>query len=277
MPICEKCNSFIDENINVCPFCGHKIHFSQLPTNQPSDTIIQSINETNIEGQISPSRKRTTLDTEDEDKLVVFSPNIDEIELEEFYEKDKPLALEKLPQRNYLVWFALGIISFGIMFIVYLYLNLEDLEKHSMYPNEYKARPIEISASSILILFIVSVCFLFIPILWYIYYKKYATLYYHLKDQSRETAPNKIIHPAYYLTPLILSNVLALVHPIVYTITTIDIRTTFPILFWILVGFIIALSIIVFILDYFWQKAYNTHSLKAMINIGIDLEIKNDS
>ncbi|MEA2070520.1 MAG: DUF4234 domain-containing protein, partial [Asgard group archaeon] len=175
----------------------------------------------------------------------------------------EPRTLPKIPIRNFFLWLGLGLVSFGIFYLVYLYLNIEDLEKHSKYPNEPKAEDIDISATKILMLFLVSICFGFIPILWWIFYKKYAGFYNHIKNQSRENAPHKIPHPAYYMTLVIISNLLALV-PAILTFFEINLRVSYPGIFWLISSVLIALSIGIIILDYFWQRAFNSHSKITM-------------
>ena len=270
MPICKKCNSFVEEDLINCPFCGEVIIEQETIKNE-------TLNDDFLEESISQDRiqkpKIIGVKTQD-DEFILHSPEMESLEMQEYEEQEVSLSLEKVPQRNYLVWMALGIISVGIIFLIYLYLNLEDLEKHSKYPNELKAKPIEVNASSMLTLFIISICFSFIPILWYIYYKKYASLYFHIKEQNFETAPHKIIHPVFYMIPLVLSHLTALVPAIISLTTSINIRESYPLIFWLIFGFVAILSIINLTLDYLWQRAFNEHTRIAMINTGMmDLEI----
>lgn len=269
MPICKNCNSTISEEAEICPFCGQPLADS-IKTKSSADLVPSKNSSSNESARISPQPIYQHVGEIDfSDQYVFTSPDTEELELQEYQEQTIPANLEPLPQRNYWLWFLLGVITLGIGFLIYLYINLEDLEKHSVYPNEFKAEDIEVNASSILLLFVVSICFFFIPILWYIYYKKYASLYYHLKDQKKDTAPYKLVHPAYYLSCVIVTNLLALVHPIIYTFTEIDIQMTIPAVFWAIVGLVIVFTIPTFILDYLWQRAYNAHAEIAMKNLGI--------
>ena len=265
MPICKKCNSFVEETLSECPFCGENI----IQETSTTENIDEELTQQSINQEITQKPGIIGVKSPDDKEYVLRSPELESLEMQEYEEQDIPMTLDKVPQRNYLVWLALGIISVGIVFLIYLYLNLEDLEKHSRYPNELKAKPIEVNASSMLTLFIISICFSFIPILWYIYYKKYASLYYHLKEQNYETAPNKIVHPAFYMVPLILSHLSALVPAIISLTTSINIRVEYPLIFWLIFALVAILSIINITLDYFWQRAFNEHTRIAMINIGM--------
>ncbi|NHJ06124.1 MAG: hypothetical protein EAX90_14955 [Candidatus Heimdallarchaeota archaeon] len=269
MLVCKKCNSIVEEELTVCPFCGEILEHSRILS-----TFEQSSDNTEFNYATSQDAKNQVhslhATAQDSDDQMVFqSQDLDDLELQEYQEQGIPLTMDKVSERNYFAWFALGIISVGIFFLIYLYLNLEDLERHSHYPNELHAKPISVNPSSILMLFLIAICFGFIPIFWYVYYKKYSSLYYHIKDQKYDTAPHKIIHPVFYMIPLILSHLTALVPTIVGFATSINIRDSFPGVFWSIFAVIIVLSILTAIMDYFWQRAFNIHIRLSMIKMGM--------
>ena len=269
MPICKKCNSFVEDELTVCPFCGEILEHSKTLSSFEQSSENTEYNRATSQEIKNQTRSLQAIAQDSEDQVIFQSQDLVDLELQEFQEQEIPLIMDKVSERNYFAWFALGIISVGIFFLIYLYLNLEDLEKHSHYPNELQAKPISVNPSSILMLFLIAICFGFIPIFWYVYYKKYSSLYYHIKDQKYDTAPHKIIHPIFYMIPLILSHLTALVPTIVGFATSINIRDSFPGIFWSIFAVIIILSVLTAIMDYFWQRAFNMHVRLSMIKMGM--------
>jgi len=274
MPICPNCNSAIDDDVFVCPFCEMTIEQEnkQDDNKELSSDYTIKLDDSDSPNLIIEKQKASPQpegDSVSSEELIFHSPDIEEIEMEEFQNQNIPVSLSQVPERNYLIWFLLGIATVGVCFLIYLYLNFEDLEKHSHYPLELKAKPIKVNTSSLLILFFISICFLFIPILWYMYYLKYASLANHIREQKIDTAPIKLLHPAYYMIPLVLSHILAVVPSIIYFTSTIDIRASFPGLFWSIFASIIVLTLITSIMDYYWQKAFNSHCKIAMVNLNV--------
>ncbi|HUT80411.1 MAG TPA: hypothetical protein VMZ29_04335 [Candidatus Bathyarchaeia archaeon] len=279
MPLCQKCGSFVDDEAEFCPFCKTKVE-----------------NLDNIKGDISSDDHNESLDgiiiqkpqqiqddeIDDEESLIIKTPELEELVKQEQEEQGISPQLEIIPERKYILWFLLGIITVGICFLVYLFINLEDLERHSQYPNDPRAEPISVSAMQSLTFFLIALCFGFIPILWWIYYKKYASLYNHLKKQKQDIAPMKIPHTAIYLIPLIISHLTALVPTIVGWILTainedaINIRLSMPWLFWSIWALVLLLTIFTSILDYLWQKAFNAHNRMTMAKINIDKGVEEE-
>ena len=263
MPTCQNCGSIVEEGVNSCPFCGSKIKFVESLV-QPSE-----IDEETIE--IIIKQKAVPIIDEDQDgeKIILHTPEIEEMESLDDEEQIITKTLDIVPERNYIYWFFLGIISAGIIFLIYLFLNIQDLEKHSEYPKDSRAESINVNSSQTLLFFLIAVCFGFIPVLWWIYYKKYSSLYYHIRNQRNNTAPFKIPHPIYYMLPLICSHLLAIVPSIIGFATGMNIRIEMPTLFWGLFGGIVVLSLIPIVLDYFWQRAFNAHIKTTMARLQI--------
>ncbi len=261
MPTCHSCGSIVEEGVKSCPFCGSKIIESLV---QPSE-----IDEETIEIIIKQKAEPKIGEEQDGDTVVLHTPNIEEMESLDEEEQIITQTLDIVPERNYLYWFLLGIISAGIIFLIYLFLNIQDLEKHSEYPKDSRAETLNVNSSQTLLFFLIAVCFGFIPVLWWIYYKKYSSLYYHLRNQKNNTAPLKIPHPIYYILPLICSHLLAIVPSIIGFALQMNIRFEMPTLFWGLFGGIIVLSVIPIVLDYFWQRAFNAHIKTTMARLQI--------
>lgn len=253
MPTCKECGSFIDQEAEKCPICGSVIEASTT-----KDTTTTYDNSSTDEFEIK--------DLPVDDDFVVHSPDLEYMEIGEKIPEERLQALHVVPQRNYFKWLAIGIITLGIGLMFYLYLTIEDLEKHSNYPNDIRARPIEVNTSRLLLLFLAAIFCGFIPILWWIYWQKYASLYYHLKDQKEDMAPKKIIHPAVYMVPLILSHVIVLIPTIYGFATGINFVVVYAFYFWLIFGFELALSITVMILDFYWQEAFNLHLQASKYN-----------
>ena len=264
LPTCNKCGSFVDDEINKCPFCG-----AIVEQNEHSNIEIDDTKEEKIE--IIPQQQLHDFMQDDisEDSIVIHTPDIDTMDQLEAEPQYVPKTLEIVPERNYFIWLALGVVTVGLFFLIYLFINIEDLEKHSHFPNDSRAERIEVSASQTMMLFLIAICFGFIPILWWVYHKKYSSLYNHLKDQKKDLAPYKIPHPAFYLVPLILSHLTALVPTIINFATTINIRDTFPALFWSILGIVLALTAVNLVLDFIWQRAFNAHNQQTMIKLDL--------
>ncbi|NHJ87895.1 MAG: hypothetical protein FK734_20700 [Asgard group archaeon] len=250
MSTCKNCGSSIDDNLDNCPFCGQvmiKEDFKEI-----SETFTEEISDESLIQQDN----QLTKTSQDEDEIL-YAP-----EIEEMIDGDGKPHLEQLeivPERKYYIWLLLGIISLGIVLLIYLFINIEDLERHSYYPIEPRGEPINISASQSLMIFLIAICFGFIPILWWIYYKKYASLYYHLRNQKADSAPFKVPHPLIYLIPLVLSHLIALIPTIVWFATGNDVRATAPAVFWSVIGLVLLFTFITFALDYLWQRSFNFH------------------
>ncbi|NHJ31414.1 MAG: hypothetical protein FK732_00985 [Asgard group archaeon] len=186
-------------------------------------------------------------------------------------------------KRLYFLYFLFGIFTLGIGFIVYMFRNLRDLENHhSEYKIEKGAEPI-ISDGEFFPNFnnMVRERFFYSP--WYsglfglitlvfdifsAAIGKYSMLYFHLKKQSRDTAPTKSPHSAVYLTGLIL---FLLSLPIVVPTLILNITYGFEFIFqsitlWIGVGMFSVGFIIIVICGALWQKAFNNH-IKVMKKI----------
>ena len=266
LPTCKNCGSFVDEEIDKCPFCGADIDKSDFVA---SDETVSNDKE---ETKVIPQQQYQDFiqDDESNDAIIIHTPDIDTMDQLEAKPQYIPKSLEITPQRNYLIWFILGIVTVGLFFLIYLFINIEDLEKHSHYPNDSRAERIQVSASQTLMIFFIAICFGFIPVLWWIYHKKYSSLYYHLRDQKKDIAPFKIPHPAYYMVPLILSHLIALIPTIINFATSIDIRNSLPALFWSILGIVFALTIINLTLDFFWQKAFNAHIQQTMVKLNLE-------
>ncbi len=248
MPTCQKCGSSIDQEAKICPICGTVIKASEIDEA-----------ESTYENAISEEEGKTDTFHVENDEFLVRSPDIEFMEVGEKIPEAKLRTLHIVPQRNYLKWLAIGILTLGVGLIFYLYLSIEDLEKHSHYPNDLRAEPIKVNTSSLLLLFLAAIFCGFIPILWWIYYQKYASLYFHLRDQKEDKAPKKIVHPVIYLIPLILSHIVVLIPTIYGFATGINFVVVYAVYFWIIFGVELALSIIVMVFDFYWQQAFNLH------------------
>ncbi|MBD3189725.1 MAG: hypothetical protein GF308_03735 [Candidatus Heimdallarchaeota archaeon] len=296
MPFCSHCGSYVEDEVDICPFCKHTIEQekegkktrSPLITDKKHFPIkgitdreaIEKVPEKKLATQPSfVTHPADTTKTEQGEPIVFHSPSLESYGLEEEeqakrrqLQPEEQQQLPKLPIRDYWKWLLIGIFTFGLGFLVYLYITLADLEQLAKYPTEPKSQPIEVNVTSYLLLFFVSICFGFIPILWWIYYKKYASLYYNLKNLGQQKAPHKSFHPAIYLTPIVLSHLWAIIPNILLLITGENFFSSYPAIYWIFVSILLILSIIILGLDYFWQRAYNSRAKRLMQQFGIPLE-----
>lgn len=187
-------------------------------------------------------------------------------------------------KRTYFLYFLFGVWTLGIGFIVYMFRNLRDLENHqSEYKIEAGAEPI-LSDGELFPNFnsMVRDRFFYSP--WYaglfgivtIVYDilsaataKYSMLYFHLKNQSNDTAPTKSPHSSVYLTGLII---FLLSLPIAIPSLILNIAYGFEVFFyqsiflWVSVAMFGVGFIIIVVCGALWQKAFNDH-LDAMKKI----------
>ncbi|MCK5299091.1 MAG: hypothetical protein KAJ76_09305 [Candidatus Heimdallarchaeota archaeon] len=187
-------------------------------------------------------------------------------------------------KRTYFLYFLFGVWTLGIGFIVYMFRNIRDLENHqSEYKIEMGAEPI-LSDGELFPNFnsMVRDRFFYSP--WYagifglvtIVFDilsaataKYSMLYFHLKNQSKDTAPTKSPHSGVYLTGLILFLLsLPTAIPLLILNITYGFETFFfqSIFLWVSVVMFGAGFIIIVICGALWQKAFNDH-LDAMKKI----------
>jgi len=157
MPTCQNCGSVVEDGIKSCPFCGTKIKFDNSIV-QPSE-----IDEETVEIIIKQKAVSIFDEKQDGDTEVLHTPNIEEMEsLDDDEEQIITQTLDIVPERNYFHWFLLGIISAGIIFLIYLFLNIQDLEKHSQYPKDPRADAIKVNSSQTMLFFLIAICFGFI-------------------------------------------------------------------------------------------------------------------
>ncbi|MCF2143962.1 MAG: zinc ribbon domain-containing protein [Candidatus Heimdallarchaeota archaeon] len=268
MPLCPNCGSSVDEGLTVCPFCQAKLPVTTIP--QILEPEVSELQEILQQPESKTTASVATTELKREEEIILHTPTIEELEqAEETALQEQTGDLEIVPERRYWLWFLLGVGTVGIIFLIYLFVNIEDLERHSYYPLDSRAEPINVNTSQTMMIFLVAICFGFIPILWWIYYKKYASLYDHLKDQKKETAPYKVPRPIWYMLPLISSHLLALIPTIIGFATGINIRETIPGLFWSILAIVILFTSINFVLDFLWQRAFNAHLKMTMAKLSL--------
>jgi hypothetical protein len=263
MTTCSKCGSSAEEGTTYCPFCGAELVIDD-PIVQPSE-----IDDETIEIVIKQKAIQLIDEEQDGETDVLHTLDIEEMDFLEEEEQYVTTTLDIVPERTYIYWALLGVISAGIVFLIYLFINIEDLQKHSQYPKDPRAEKINVNASQTLLFFMIAICFGFIPVLWWIYYKKYSSLYLHIRDQRSDTAPFKIPHTIFYMLPLICSHLLAIVPSIIGSAMKVNVRLVMPTLFWGLMAGVFALSIIPLVLDYLWQRAFNAHLKITMAKLQI--------
>jgi hypothetical protein len=253
MPLCEECGSFVEDTITKCPFCGNELEVTRverLDTNQTDEVIVIKQDKT-IELPL-PDDKLS-------EDFVLETPELEDIITSET-DEPQSIELDIIPERKYIYWLLLGLITVGIGLLIYLFINIEDLDKHSQYPNDPRGEQIIVNTNQTLLFFFIGICFGVIPVIWWVYYKKYDSLYTHLRKQRYELAPRKIPRTIFYMIPLVTSHLLALVPAIYQFVSTTSLRFDIPALFWSIVGLIFALSIVNLILDFLWQRAFNAHN-----------------
>lgn len=175
--------------------------------------------------------------------------------------------------RNHFLYFLFGIATLGIGFIFYLFWVFKDLAQHQTLKEvEKNAEPI-IDAGDFFPNFneivktrvYASRYFIFMAVFTIAFdiitaaELKYSSLYYHLKKQSKETAPVKSPHPTIFLVSLItflISTIVLIITAItapIYDITSLTIS------FYVFAGIAGVNLIVLVVLGAVWQLAFNTH------------------
>lgn len=183
-------------------------------------------------------------------------------------------------KRLYILYFFLGISTLGFGFIFYMFRNLKDLEAHHLdYELEKGAAPLLTygeafpSLNSIFqnrlfmspwyagLYLIFTVIFdLFTAI-----NEKYSVLYYHLKDQEKETAPLKSPHVGWLLFGLITFILSIPFFSAMLSLNIIFDFANYPYnyLFYISSSLLAFGFLLLIICGVIWQKAFNAH-IKAV-------------
>ncbi|MFW9924012.1 MAG: hypothetical protein ACFFDW_12070 [Candidatus Thorarchaeota archaeon] len=175
--------------------------------------------------------------------------------------------------RNHFLYFLFGIATLGIGFIFYLFWVFKDLAHHQtikeveknaepiidagdFFPNFNEIVKTRIYASRYLIIMAVfTIAFDLITAAEL----KYSSLYYHLKKQSKETAPIKSPHPTIFLVSLITFLITSLVLIITSITAPIYDIQSLTISFYVFAGIAGANLIVLVILGAVWQLSFNTH------------------
>ncbi len=184
--------------------------------------------------------------------------------------------------RRYFPYLLLGIVTLGVGLIFYMMINLRDLESHEAHSEEEKgAEPLLQSGEAFLNFHQIlqnrvfySVRYMAILCVITISYdlisaaeSKYSSLYFHLKGQSKETAPVKSPHAMIFIFAFILYVIsIAVVLPsaitsLVYSLPSVSL------VFYIMAGVAGASFLVILICGAVWQKAFNEH-IKAMRKLG---------
>lgn len=184
--------------------------------------------------------------------------------------------------RRYFPYLLLGIVTLGVGLIFYMMKNLRDLEEHETHSADEKGAQPLLGAGEAFLNFhqilqnriFYSVRYLVILCVITISYdlitaaeSKYSSLYFHLKGQSKETAPIKSPHAAIFLIAFILYVIsIAIVLPTAITNLVYSLPFVGLILY-ITAGIAGASFLVILICGAVWQKAFNEH-IKAMRKLG---------
>jgi hypothetical protein len=179
-------------------------------------------------------------------------------------------------KRSYFLYFLFGIWTLGIGFIVYMFRNIRDLENHnSEYKIEKGAEPI-LSDGELFPNFNSMMRDRFFISPWYsgifglvtivfdilsAAIAKYSMLYFHLKNQSKETAPTKSPHSGIYTTGLLI---FLLTAPVAITTLIFNITYGGSLYFLNIFTYVTIVAfgvsfIIIVICGALWQRAFNKH------------------
>ncbi len=186
-------------------------------------------------------------------------------------------------KRIYVLYLLFGIFTLGVGFIVYLNRNLRDLEHHETFKEEEGAQPILAEGQALRgFKDIMKDRVYYSP--WYLGLfalitiifdllttseEKYSSLYYHLKKQSKETAPFKSPHPKFYFAFLILLIISGVV-VIATSITGFTLNND-PVtyVFYASLGVLCLCFFIIVICGALWQRAFNEH-IEVMRSLGYE-------
>lgn len=176
-------------------------------------------------------------------------------------------------KRIYILYLLFGIFTLGVGFIVYLNRNLRDLEHHETFKEEVGAQPIlaegqalrgfnQIMKDRVFLSPWYLGMFALITIIYDLLgsaEEKYSSLYYHLKGQTKETAPTKSPHPRVFIVFLILfllSSVVVISTSIAgFAYTNSPATYTF----YVSLGVLCLCFMVIVLCGALWQRAFNDH------------------
>lgn len=105
------------------------------------------------------------------------------------------------PQRNYFMWFIIGICTFGLGFLIYFWMNFSDMKSHYEgyhLAGKKKGFPMTLSPMAAIL---IAIC---IPLIGglFVFYKKHNDLYQHVAMEAKGPADPK---PFSVLAALLIS------------------------------------------------------------------------
>jgi len=175
-----------------------------------------------------------------------------------------PQGLPQLEIRSFWMWTLLGIVTFGIASFIYLYYNIEDLNKLDQYPKPAGVPSTRIDTSNMLIIVLIGFFTGFISIIMLIAtYMKFEKLYKYVQAHPQRQQTMPVSGGRLILTSIISSFCLGILSFGIYL--PILIIPEDPMLATMIVGIIggvvgliaIGFSIYMLTLSAKWQTAYN--------------------
>lgn len=235
MKYCPHCGAEIEGGGNFCPICGAEIS-EEIPSEAP------------------PSKEE-------------YPPGY---QTETVTPRPPTQRLPQLERRNFWLWFLLSFVT-GIFGIIYLYINISDLNKLDQYPKPKGVPSTHIDEDTMIILGVIGVVVGFLPfVMLYYNYLKFEKLHnyitYHPRKQ--EKVP---ISGGEYLKWTILIFVLFLIGTIVPVLGIVipsvlggGYTAVFIIMIILGIGFfiggiVIAIKLVLKTAE--WQEAYNERVL----------------
>jgi hypothetical protein len=169
--------------------------------------------------------------------------------------------LPHLEQRNFWLWFVITICTFGIGGIVYMYLNLDDLNKLDKYP-----RPKGVPSTEVSLALVIVLCCCLPPIGAIIaQYYKFDKLHNYIKYHPQKQRTQVVSGGKFLLISIIGAIIISGASSVMGTAFSIIASTGTPGP-WFLISRLftaftsllsLGLSIYILILNYQWQEAFN--------------------
>ena len=252
LAFCPSCGASIDaETDTYCPFCG-----APTKTEKKEEKSVTDYSETDVDFPAEQAKPIQTMQP-------IAAPGAPTGTTYPATTTPGRSAGPQLEIRSFWMWFLLGIVTFGIASIVYLYYNIEDLNKLDQHPKPAGVPSTHTDTSNLLIIVIIGLCTGFLSIIMIIAtYMKFEKLHKYVAahPQRQQTLP--ISGGKYLLITLCMSfGVGILSYAVTIPAAFIPDPNT-QLIVMLVISLVLSLvslgvSIYVLIQQANWQKAYN--------------------
>jgi len=247
LTFCPACGASIEEKDTYCPFCGSPTITEKKEEKSVTDDLQKDVD---FPEEVPPPPPQTY--------QPIAAPGTTS-----YPQPVKSTSAPQLEIRSFWMWFLLGMITFGIANFVYLYYNIEDLNKLDRHPRPAGVPSTHTDTSNMTILIIIGLFTGFLSIIMIIAtYMKHQKLHDYIKahPQRQQTLP---MSGSKYLVFSLCSGfiigivVSAVAIPIAFIEDPMLLVIIGPILYGVVGLISLGVAIYLLLASANWQKAYN--------------------